>query len=83
MLSFEYVHHLTFQTLFTGLKAMLEYEADDMEDTFVQTFRICYQDVFGTTFFHELKEGGDQICVCQDNKKVKMCNFYLPYSLRS
>ncbi|XP_069679377.1 ubiquitin-protein ligase E3A isoform X2 [Periplaneta americana] len=57
------------QTLFTGLKGMLEYEADDMEETFVQTFRICYQDVFGTTFFHELKEGGDQIYVCQDNKK--------------
>ncbi|GFG33317.1 hypothetical protein Cfor_09976 [Coptotermes formosanus] len=57
------------QTFFTGLKGMLEYEADDMEETFVQTFRICYQDVFGTTFFHELKEGGDQIYVCQDNKK--------------
>jgi ubiquitin-protein ligase E3 A len=56
-------------TLFTGLKGMLEYKADDMEETFVQTFRIWYQDVFGTTFFHELKEGGDKICVCQDNKK--------------
>jgi hypothetical protein len=60
-----------FQTLFTGMKGMLEYEADDMEETFVQTFRICYQDVFGTTFFQELKEGGDQIYVCQDNKKVR------------
>ena len=69
-----YVHSIiiqTFQTFFTGLKGMLEYEADDMEETFVQTFRICYQDVFGTTFFHELKEGGDQIYVCQDNKKVR------------
>ena len=54
-----------------GLKGMLEHEADDMEETFVQTFRICYQDVFGTTFFHELKDGGDQIYVCQDNKKVR------------
>ncbi|KAJ9588949.1 hypothetical protein L9F63_017744 [Diploptera punctata] len=69
-------------TLFTGLKAMLEYEADDMEDTFVQTFRICYQDVFGTTFFHELKEGGDQIYVCQDNKK-EFVDLYADFLLNS
>nr|CAD7264827.1 unnamed protein product [Timema shepardi] len=57
------------KTLFTGLKALLEHEQDDMEETYVQTFRICYQDVFGTRFFHELKEEGDQIYVNQDNKK--------------
>ncbi|XP_066998612.1 ubiquitin-protein ligase E3A [Anabrus simplex] len=55
--------------LFNGLKEMLEYEGDDMEEIFVQTFRICYQDVFGTTFFHELKDGGDHILVCQHNKR--------------
>ncbi|KAG8230516.1 hypothetical protein J437_LFUL010036 [Ladona fulva] len=56
-------------TLYTGLKELLEYEEDDIEETFVQTFRICYQDVFGSTFFHELKEGGDQIYVNQENKR--------------
>ncbi|XP_046395665.1 ubiquitin-protein ligase E3A isoform X1 [Ischnura elegans] len=56
-------------TLYTGLKELLEYEEDDIEDTFMQTFRICYQDVFGSAFFHELKEGGDQIYVTQENKK--------------
>ncbi|XP_063233453.1 ubiquitin-protein ligase E3A [Bacillus rossius redtenbacheri] len=57
------------QALFTGLKAMLDYEQDDMEDTFMQTFRICCNDVFGSTFFHDLKEGGDHVYVTQDNKK--------------
>lgn len=67
---------INFQTLFNSLKAMLDYEGDDMEEVFVQTFRICYQDVFGSTFFHELKEGGEQILVKQTNKKVQiLCIF--------
>ncbi|KAK7870299.1 hypothetical protein R5R35_011808 [Gryllus longicercus] len=55
--------------LFSGLRELLNYEDSDIEDVFMQTFRICYQDVFGTTFFHELKEGGDQIFVNQENKR--------------
>ncbi|KAK6637179.1 hypothetical protein RUM44_007593 [Polyplax serrata] len=56
-------------TLFSGLKELLEYEDDDIEDVLIQTFRVCYTDVFGNTLFHELKEGGDQVYVNQDNKK--------------
>ncbi|KAL0273410.1 UNVERIFIED_CONTAM: hypothetical protein PYX00_006078 [Menopon gallinae] len=56
-------------TLFAGLKELLEYEEDDIEEAFIQTFRVCYTDVFGNTLFQELKEGGDQIFVNQDNKK--------------
>jgi ubiquitin-protein ligase E3 A len=49
----------------------MEYEGDDMEDTFMQTFRICYQDIFGNTFNKDLKENGDQIFVNKNNRQVK------------
>ncbi|XP_047121045.1 ubiquitin-protein ligase E3A isoform X1 [Schistocerca piceifrons] len=57
------------KALYKGLTELLEYEGEDMEETFLQTFRICYQDVFGATLYHELKESGDEIYVSQDNKK--------------
>ncbi|XP_059480098.1 ubiquitin-protein ligase E3A [Neocloeon triangulifer] len=56
-------------TLYAGLKELLEYEGDDMEDTFMQTFRICYQDIFGNTFNQDLKENGDQIFVNKNNRQ--------------
>lgn len=55
--------------LYNGLKDMLEYTGDDLEEVYYQTFRICYQDVFGTNMFHELKVNGDNIFVTQENKK--------------
>ncbi|KOB73457.1 Ubiquitin-protein ligase E3A [Operophtera brumata] len=36
-------------TLYKGLKDMLEYTGGDLEEVYFQTFRICYQDVFGNT----------------------------------
>lgn len=60
------------QTLYAGLKELLEYEEEDIEEAFIQTFRVCYTDVFGTTLFQELKEAGDQIFVNQDNKNVSV-----------
>lgn len=56
-------------TLYNGLKDMLEYKEPDLEEVYYQTFRICYQDVFGNTLFHDLKENGDSIFVTLDNKK--------------
>lgn len=56
-------------TLFRSLKSMLEYTKSDMEDVFMQTFRIAYHDMFGTAIFHELKPNGDNILVNQDNKQ--------------
>lgn len=56
-------------TLARGLEQLLSYEGDNIEDTFMQTFRISYQDVFGTVLTHDLKEGGDKILVNQQNKK--------------
>lgn len=65
-LDLEYIN----PTLFKSLKSMLEYEGSDMEDVFMQTFRIAYHDMFGSTIFHELKPDGDNILVNQDNKQV-------------
>ncbi|XP_026765409.2 ubiquitin-protein ligase E3A [Galleria mellonella] len=56
-------------TLYRGLKDMLEYTGDDLEEVYYQTFRICHQDVFGNNIFHDLKENGDSIFVTQENKK--------------
>nr|CAI5844798.1 unnamed protein product [Callosobruchus analis] len=47
---------------------MLEYSESDLEDTFMQTFRISYQDVFGSTIDYDLKDKGDEINVTQENK---------------
>lgn len=49
---------------------MLEHSEPDLEDVFMQTFKVCYTDVFGTVMHHELKENGDQINVTQENKQV-------------
>lgn len=55
---------------------MLEYTEPDLEDVFMQTFKVCYQDVFGTVIHHDLKENGDEINVTQENKHViKLFNY--------
>ncbi|XP_034241266.1 ubiquitin-protein ligase E3A isoform X1 [Thrips palmi] len=56
-------------TLYKGLNELLEYEGDDMEETFSQTFRVCYQDVFGSVLHHDLKEGGEHISVNKQNRR--------------
>ncbi|XP_008203541.1 ubiquitin-protein ligase E3A isoform X1 [Nasonia vitripennis] len=56
-------------TLYRTMMEMLEYTGDDMSDTFMQTFKVGYKDVFGSLLFHELKEKGDEIYVTQENKR--------------
>lgn len=57
-------------TLYRTLTDMLNYNGDDdMKETFMQTFKIGYKDVFGNVLFHELKENGDEIYVNQNNKR--------------
>lgn len=56
-------------TLHQSLQSMLDYEADDMEETFVQPFMISYTDLFGTTITQELCEGGEDRLVNKDNVK--------------
>lgn len=74
---------LYLQTLYNGLKDMLEYEGSDLEEAYYQTFRICYQDVFGNAIFHDLKEDGDSIFVTQENKRVniKILAFLLDFEM--
>ncbi|KAK4883149.1 hypothetical protein RN001_006468 [Aquatica leii] len=55
-------------TLYNSLKEMLTYTEPDLEEVFMQTFRISYQDVFGSVIHHDLKEDGDNINVTQENK---------------
>jgi hypothetical protein len=49
---------------------MLDYEGEDFEDVFMQTFLLSYKDVFGSTITQELKEKGNEIPVTKLNKKV-------------
>lgn len=53
---------------------MLAYNEPDLEDVFMQTFRISYMDVFGTLIHHDLKENGDDIGVTQENKYVRIAS---------
>lgn len=55
--------------LYNSLKSILDHQENDMEEVFMQTFKICYKDVFGNTLDHELKPDGDKIFVNQDNKQ--------------
>lgn len=56
--------------MYGSLKNILEYEDDDIEEVFMQTFQISNQDVFGDIHVHTLKKNGDVIFVNQTNKKV-------------
>jgi hypothetical protein len=58
--------------LYNGLKNLLDYEEDDIEEMFMQTFRICYKDAFGELVYHDLIDNGDQITVNHFNKRVRI-----------
>ncbi|XP_028901993.1 ubiquitin-protein ligase E3A [Zeugodacus cucurbitae] len=66
-------------TLYRSLKSLLDYQESDMEEVFMQTFKISYNDVFGEVVEHELKTGGGDILVGQHNKQefVDMYSDYL------
>lgn len=55
--------------LYNSLKSIIDHQENDMEEVFMQTFKICYKDVFGNALDHELKPDGDKISVNQDNKQ--------------
>lgn len=57
-------------TMYNSLLELLNYQENDMEDVFMQTFRISYQDVFGNLLTHDLKEDCENLYVNQDNKQV-------------
>ncbi|KAL7640296.1 UNVERIFIED_CONTAM: hypothetical protein RMT77_009710 [Armadillidium vulgare] len=56
-------------TLYNSLIELLNYEENDMEEIFLQTFRVGYQDIFGASLVHDLRPDGNNIFVNQQNKK--------------
>lgn len=56
--------------VYSSLKNILDYDGDDIEEVFMQTFQVSSQDVFGNIHVHDLKKNGDEIFVNQSNKKV-------------
>merc|ERR1712142_1228251 len=57
------------QSVWKGLRDLLEYSGDDMEEIFMQPFQISYTDLFGSMITTDLKEGGADIMVNQENKR--------------
>ncbi|KAF0765438.1 ubiquitin-protein ligase E3A isoform X1 [Aphis craccivora] len=68
------------QELYNGLKNLLDYEEDDIEEMFMQTFRICYKDAFGEIVYHDLIDNGDNVTVNHMNKK-EFVNKYADFLL--
>ncbi|XP_034658937.1 ubiquitin-protein ligase E3A isoform X2 [Drosophila subobscura] len=57
-------------TLYTSLKSMLDFEGQNMEEAFDQTFKISYSNVFGEMVEHELVPHGQEVLVGQHNKQL-------------
>lgn len=70
MFEVDVVSILYLQTLYASLQQMLEYEGEDLEDVFMQPFKIGYKDVFGCDLTHELKEKGADTHVNHGNRQV-------------
>lgn len=51
---------------------MLEYEGEDLEDVFMQLFKIGYKDVFGCDLIYEFKEKGVDTYVNYGNRQVSV-----------
>ena len=55
--------------MYKSLVELLAYEGV-VEDDLLLTFRVEYQDVFGTVHHHDLKENGENIPVTAENRQV-------------
>eukprot|EP01104_Vermistella_antarctica_P010555 TRINITY_DN2822_c0_g1_i2.p1 TRINITY_DN2822_c0_g1~~TRINITY_DN2822_c0_g1_i2.p1 ORF type:complete len:297 (+),score=94.31 TRINITY_DN2822_c0_g1_i2:340-1230(+) len=62
-----------------GLRQLLEYTEDDVEDVFCLDFSVSFK-YFGELRTHELKEGGSNIPVTNDNRR-EYVDLYLRYAL--
>ncbi|KAH8322791.1 hypothetical protein KR059_005935, partial [Drosophila kikkawai] len=67
-------------TLYKSLKSMLDYQGEDMEEVFDQTFKISYSNVFGEMVEHELVPHGKDVLVGQHNKQL-FVNLYSDFLL--
>ena len=57
------------QTIYRSLCSLLEHDGDVEEDLMV-TFCVEYQDIFGGTHTHNLKDNAENINVTNDNRQV-------------
>ncbi|XP_065205619.1 ubiquitin-protein ligase E3A isoform X2 [Planococcus citri] len=55
--------------IYNSLKSLLDHQDDDVEDVYMQTFRISFTDIFGNVVYHDLLPEGDKIPVSLYNKK--------------
>ncbi|KAH8264770.1 hypothetical protein KR038_000306, partial [Drosophila bunnanda] len=69
-------------TLYKSLKSMLDYQGQDMEEVFDQTFKISYSNVFGEMVEHELVPHGKDVLVGQHNKQL-FVNLYSDFLLNT
>ncbi|KAH8357498.1 hypothetical protein KR200_000145, partial [Drosophila serrata] len=69
-------------TLYKSLKSMLDYQGQDMEEVFDQTFKISYSNVFGEMVEHELVPHGKDVVVGQHNKQL-FVNLYSDFLLNT
>ncbi|KAH8379519.1 hypothetical protein KR009_005412, partial [Drosophila setifemur] len=69
-------------TLHKSLQSMLDYQGQDMEEVFDQTFRISYSNVFGELVEHELVPQGQDVVVGQHNKQ-QFVNLYSDFLLNT
>ncbi|XP_016987649.1 ubiquitin-protein ligase E3A [Drosophila rhopaloa] len=69
-------------TLYKSLKSMLDYQGQDMEEVFDQTFKISYSNVFGEMVEHELVPNGKEVLVGQHNKLL-FVNLYSDFLLNT
>ncbi|XP_076446588.1 ubiquitin-protein ligase E3A-like isoform X2 [Babylonia areolata] len=56
-------------TLAKSLQQLLDHEGDDVEEVYMQTFRIGFKDIFGNDVQENLKDNGADILVTQSNKQ--------------
>ena len=58
------------QTIYRSLRSLLEHDGN-VEDDLMVTFCVEYQDIFGDSHKHELKEKAENINVTNENRQVK------------
>ncbi|EDV51391.1 ubiquitin-protein ligase E3A [Drosophila erecta] len=68
--------------LYKSLKSIMDYQGQDMEEVFDQTFKISYSDVFGDMVEHELVPNGKDVLVGQHNKEL-FVNLYSDFLLNT
>ncbi|KAG0727025.1 Ubiquitin-protein ligase E3A [Chionoecetes opilio] len=68
-------------TLYRSLVELVEYEGDDLEEVFMQTFRVGYQDVFGTSLTHDLKTDGTTFSSARPPNMYEFVELYADFLL--